>query len=56
MCLQQVQRIQGVHEHQENQQYHGHQLYRPCQGVHGVQKVPEEIKYNRENRLIYMIY
>lgn len=42
MCLQQVQRIQGVHELQENQWFHGHQLYRPCQGVREVQQVPEE--------------
>lgn len=42
MCLQQVQRIQGVHELQEHQWSHGHQLYRPCQGVREVQQVPEE--------------
>lgn len=40
--LQQVRRIQGVHENQEHPQYHGLQLYHPYQGVHGVQQVPEE--------------
>ncbi len=42
MCLQRVQRIQGVHEHQEIRWYHGNQLCHPYQGVRGVQRVPEE--------------
>lgn len=40
--LQQVQRVQEVHGHQERQWHHVHQLCHPYQGVREVQRGPEE--------------
>lgn len=41
MCLQQVQHIREVHEHQGHQWFHGSQIFHPYQEVRGVQQVPK---------------